>query len=79
MTASSIADVLNVSPGARVLFSPPPTIDGPFKTLTLNGAKDIKGTPALTGTGGIFGMNVNLSAFQGCLRWRIRQLFLRLT
>ena len=55
MTGNSTIDSLSVSSGARVNFI---STKENFKTLVTN---------SLTGNGGIFGMNVNLPAFQGDL------------
>ena len=56
MRASSTLNTLTVSPQAHINFADPPT--GAFKTLLVNN---------LIGTGGIFGMNVDLGLIKGDL------------
>ncbi len=57
MRASSTINTLAVNPQAHINFPVPPA-PGSFKTLLINN---------LTGTGGIFGMNVDLGLIQGDL------------
>ncbi len=57
MTASSTLNTLSVTPGSRIIFSPPAT-GGPFKTLVTNN---------LLGTRATFAMNVDLPVFRGDL------------
>jgi hypothetical protein len=56
MRASSTLNTLTVNPQAHINFPHPPA--GPFKTLLMNN---------LIGTGGIFGMNVDLGLIKGDL------------
>jgi outer membrane autotransporter protein len=56
MRASSTLNTLSVNPQAHINFADPPT--GAFKTLLVNN---------LLGTGGIFGMNVDLGLIKGDL------------
>jgi outer membrane autotransporter protein len=57
MRASSTVNTLTVNPEAHINFADPPSAD-PFKTLVINN---------LVGTGGIFGMNVDLGTVKGDL------------
>jgi autotransporter family porin len=57
MRASSTLNTLTVNPEAHINFADPPSAD-PFKTLVINN---------LFGTGGIFGMNVDLGLVKGDL------------
>jgi hypothetical protein len=57
MRASSTLNTLTVNPKAHINFADPPSAD-PFKTLVINN---------LFGTGGIFGMNVDLGLVKGDL------------
>lgn len=56
MRASSTLNTLSVNPQAHINFADPPA--DPFKTLVMNN---------LIGTGGIFGMNVDLGLIKGDL------------
>jgi outer membrane autotransporter protein len=56
MRSSSTLNTLSVNPQAHINFADPPA--DPFKTLLMNN---------LVGTGGIFGMNVDLGLIKGDL------------
>lgn len=58
MRTSSTVNTLNVDPGARIIFPVSSAGASSFRTLALN---------RLTGTGGIFRMDVNLGAIRGDL------------